>query len=488
MDDSAYKRAVLEEYYRRQAEKIGLADRYARLRAPNFKKQNEVLRAREHRFKAINCTRRSGKSQGEVIDHLEIMAGFPNSRNLYMGLTLDSVKEITWDIFNEMNDKYQLGLKFRESKKVIAPNNSRCRLFGVDAGEREMRKVLGQKVRKVSIDEAGSITVNMTKLCYQMIQPALSDLRPYSWLTLLGTCENIPNTFFQKVIEGEERGADWQVYKWTAYDNPFMVRQWTDEINDILKNNPKNKEASWFKTHYLNEWVTDDDLRIILLNDNSYFDELGDWKPQYTVLGVDLGYNDDCSYSIVGHRFDEDYAIVMKCFKESQQDLTDVANTIRGLQRKFNIHKIIVDGANKQGVMEIKNRHNIPLEPAEKSDKATYLRLLRDDVITGKLVLLSPETGELTTEWESLIWKDDNKEKEDDRCQNHASDATLYAWRAMRHYLYDPAGPAPDRDSDAFMKRLEQREADELKKQIEEENFMRLIDIRDRLNGTRRAA
>jgi len=483
-----YKRAILEEYYRRQLDKHNMSDRFGKLRCPHFTKQNEVLDARQHRYKAINCTRRSGKSQGEVIDHLEIMSEFPGSRNLYMGLTLDSVREITWDIWQGLSDKYELGLKTLDKKIVIAPNGSKCRLFGVDSGEREMRKVLGQKIRKVSIDEAGSITINMARLCYQMIGPALIDLRPNTWLSLLGTCENIPNTFFQKVVDGVERGADWKVFKWSAHENPFMAKQWAQEIDEMTKQNPLVVEASWFKTHYLNQWVTDDDLQIILLPEDMYFDNLAGWQPENTVLGVDLGYNDDCSYSIVGHRFNEDFAIIMQSFKESQQDLTDVANTIRNLQRKYSINKIIVDGANKQGVEEIKNRHRIPLESAEKSDKATYLRLLRDDIVTGHVKALKPECGELITEWSSLIWKDENKQKEDDRCQNHASDSTLYAWRALRHYLYDPPEQRTDPNSDQFMKELERKEAEQMRQQIEEENFMRLIAMKNRFDIQRRMA
>ena len=165
-------------------------------RDPDFVKQNEVLDSRGSRWKALNCSRRSGKSHTEARDHIEICLEYPKSRTIYMGLTLDSVTEIIWDVFKELNEAHKLGLKFNNSKKIIFyPNGSRTRLFGLDASHRQMAKVLGQKLRKVSIDEAGSITVDLEEFCFQKLRPALSDLAPLSWLTLLGTCETIPNTY-----------------------------------------------------------------------------------------------------------------------------------------------------------------------------------------------------------------------------------------------------------------------------------------------------
>lgn len=468
------KKEILSEYIKRKTKKGQTKESLARLRDPIFHKQNEVLSDRESRFKAINCTRRSGKSYTEAIDHMEICEEFPESRTVYAGLTLDSVTEIIWDVFKDLNKQGKYGCKFNETKKIIFhPNGSRTRLIGLDSSAREMRKVLGQKLRKFSIDEAGSITQDMMKLCYQMVMPALADLEPNSWLTLLGTCENIPNTFFEKVTNGSETGREWKVYKWTAYENPHMKRQWSNEIDAILKSNPLAAEASWFKTHYLNEWCSDDDLIIIKLDKDkrNYEKELPPNTKWFYVLGVDLGYNDATSFSVIAYTHDFPVAYVIKAFKETELDFTATAQRIKNLQRIFPFTKIVVDGANKQGVEEIKQRHQIPLVSAEKSDKATYLRLLRDDVLEAKLRLLEFETGELTTEWSALQWKDSTKEKEDDRCQNHLSDATLYAWRFCRHYLYTDPEPEDDPNSDEYMDKLEKLEAKRLDQEIEEENW-----------------
>jgi len=420
---------------------------------------------------------------------MEICEEFPKSRTVYAGLTGDSVAEIIWDVFKDLNRIGKYDCKFNETKKIIFhPNGSRTRLIGLDSSAREMRKVLGQKLRKFSIDEAGSITQDMKKLCYQMIMPALTDLAPNSWLTLLGTCENIPNTFFEAVTEGTEKGRDWKVYKWTAYENPHMKKQWTLEINDMIKQNPLVVEASWYRTHYLNEWCSDDDLLIIKLDKDqrNYADILPQDKRWFYVLGVDLGYNDATAFSVIAYTPKHPKAYVIHASKESELDFTGVAKQIRNIQRKFQITKIIIDGANKQGVEEIKNHHQIPLHSAEKSDKATYLRLLRDDVLEARLMLLPSDTGELITEWGSLQWKNEDKDTEDGRCQNHLSDATLYAWRECRHYLYTPPKKKHNKDTDEYMDDLEKREAKQLKKQIEEDEWYNQLKRKQGLLGRKR--
>jgi hypothetical protein len=462
------QRLILEEYYRRQSRVMDLPP--DRLRDPAFEVQNNVISDRKERYKAVNCTRRSGKSVGEAIDHFEICELYPSSRCLYIGLTLDSVTEIIWDVFKELNDRGGYGCVFNETKKICKfPNGSRIRLFGLDSSEREMKKVLGGKNRKITIDEAGSMTQDMKKVCYQMIDPTLTDLAPNSWFTLAGTCENIPNTFFEKVVSGEETGLPWKVYRWTAYENPHMREQWTKQINLYKKQNPDVVHASWFKTHYLNEWCSDDDLLIIPLSSGNFIEELPKGKWEY-VLGVDLGYNDASAFSVVAYSYDSPKAYVIHAQKESGLDFTGVAGQIRELQRKFAISKIVIDGSNKQGVEEIKKRHNIPMDNAEKQGKATYLRLLRDDVLQKNLMILEG-ANELVTEWKQLQWKNEERKEEDSRCQNHLSDATLYAWRESRHYTYDPEDAPKDQNSQEFMDELEEMEAEEMRKEAEENEW-----------------
>lgn len=456
---------ILEEYVLR----FGSGRDLTRLRDPNFHTQNKILDDRKNRYKGLNATRRSGKTVTECISFMEVGEEFPKSNMVFGALTLDSAADICWQEFKDLNKRGSYGCKFNETKKIMFfPNGSKLRLFGLDTSPKQMRKVLGQKLRKFSLDEAGSMSQDMRKLCYQMVKPALADLRPNSWMTLLGTCENIPNTFFEGVTEGGETDLPWKVYKWTAHENPYMAKQWQEELDEMLENNPKVVNASWFKTHYMNQWCADDDLLIIPIDKCEQVEFIDDGNYDF-VLGVDVGYNDANAFSILACHKNKREVIIVKTFKEAELIFSEVAAIIKEIQRKYNIFKIVIDGANKQGLMEIRKRFHIPMDIAEKTGKATYLHLLRDDVICGHVLMDATNCGELYTEWSSLMWRDLNKENEDDRCQNHLSDSTLYAWRYCYHYLWEAPPEKEDENSDSFMDDLEEREAEEFERQQKED-------------------
>lgn len=370
-----------------------------------------------------------------------------------MALTLDSAKEISWTAFKEELDSKGIEYTSNESKGILVlQNNSRIRLFGVNSNYKEMKKILGQKLRRVVIDEAGSMTIDMEQLIYQMIRPALADLN--GDIVLAGTCENIPNTFFEAVTTNQEPG--WDVYKWTTYDNPYMKAQWEIEVADLIKRNPKILDTSWYKTHYLNEWVTDDNLRCYVVSDYNLIDTQTITGGHY-ILGVDLGYNDDSAFVVAAYSDYKPFIEIVLSVKSKEMDITDVANKIKQLNKTYNFDKMVIDGANKQAVEEMKKRHNLPLTIAEKTEKADFIRLMRDDIIQGRIKFVKHGAAELIKELNGLMWLDENKIKTDHRCQDHLHDGCLYLWRTSKHYIPLEEPKNFDRNSDEFMREHERR-------------------------------
>lgn len=418
-------------------------------------------------LKGIQSPRRSGKSTGEVretLEEAEIIT--PGSNHLYGALTLSSAKEIAWDTFLENLDAHKVKHSINSQSGIITlDNGSKIRLFGLDSSYKEMRKLLGSKYKTVKIDEAGSITQDLRKVCYQMIMPALTDMN--GRLALLGTAENIPNTFFEKVTSGKEPG--WSIHKWMTIDNPYMREKWIAHLQWIKDNNPEFMLTSEYKTHYLNEWCADDNKLIIKLMDSTVIKPFTLSGYDY-LLSMDLGYNDATSFTVIAHSSHDPVCYAVKSFKSPEMDFTDVANTIKQLQSKYPITRYKIDGANKQGVQEIVKRHKLPLDIADKSGKATHLRLLRDDVIQGKFKIFEGECDPLVEEWKALQWKDDLREEEDPRCQNHCSDGALYGWREARNYTYQTPEPKLNRNTDEYMKDFEKKEQRRLAQLIKEQD------------------
>lgn len=440
MNKAERLRLVLDELKRRGVgTKISFLD-------PSFPAQFNAAQDKSF-LKAIQCTRRAGKSTGEGKETLQSAWDHPGSKHLYGALTLASAKNIIWDaLLTELEQKKLEHSVNAQSGVIRLGNKSEIRLFGLDSSYKEMRKILGGKYKTVKIDEAGSITQDLKKICYQMISPALTD--ESGRLTLLGTAENIPKTFFEEVTSGREPG--WSIHKWTAYENPYIAEKWKEHVEWIDKFNPSFKLTSEYKTHYLNEWAADDKLLIIKLSYESLIDPIEFKAPTY-ILGVDIGFNDACAFSLVVFHAKSSDLYIVETYKEPELDITDTANRVKEYLRRYPIAKVIMDGANKQGVEEIRNRHQIPVENAEKTDKASFLKIMADDVARGRVKLFKGKCETLVTEWETLQWKDSTKQDEDPRIPNDQSDSALYAWRYARNYLWKETPKASDINSDKYM-------------------------------------
>lgn len=447
---------VVAEIKRREQKHVSFVD-------PNFPKQREILEDHS-RFQAWLCTRRGAKSTTFAKKCATRLVRDAGAKGVYLALTQDSAKDILWDIMAEQLDAQKVPHTPRRQMGIFDfGNGSRLRFFGVDASYKLMKRVLGTKLSITGIDEAGSMTIDMETLCYQMIRPALSDL--YGDLIMLGTCENIPNTFHQKVTDGKEPG--WKVHKWTTYENPYMAKQWTEEITDITLNNPLALNASWFRTHYMNEWCADDDLLIYKISDyNLQFNPPN--KMMY-VMGVDLGFNDDSSFTVYGWSFDNPNLYMLESFKCPGMDFTDTANQIKKLLVDYPDAKIIIDGANKQGVEEMRKRHALHLESAEKQDKATFMRMFADDLIQGRVLIKEEKSKAFIDECAQLMWLKDT-DKEDPRCANHATDSALYAWRYAKNYTFQPEVTKWSHPNEAMIQQF-QDEARRAQMEMEEENY-----------------
>lgn len=456
MNDAARLKLIIEELKRRGVgQQVNFLDQ-------SFTKQFKASQDKSI-LKGIQCTRRAGKSTGEAKETLQTALDEAETKHLYGALTLGSAKNIIWDIMLHELEEKKIQFRSNEQQGIIRLNNkSEIRLFGLDSSYKEMRKILGGKYKTVKIDEAGSISQDLKKICYQMIMPALADVS--GRLTLLGTAENIPKTFFEQVTSGKEPG--WSIHKWSAFDNPYIKDKWQEHVDWIKNFNPTFMLTSEYKTHYLNEWCADDKLLIIKINENTIIDHIHLVNATY-ILGVDLGYNDDCSFVLTAFHAKSPELYVVEAYKENELDITDTANRIKDYLRRYPIAKIIVDGANKQGVMEMRNRHNIPLEAAKKEDKASFLKIMADDVTRGRIKYFKATTDSLISEQESLQWKDETKQIEDPRIPNHCNDAMLYSWREARNYLWKEQPKPEDIDTNEYMDKYAKQLSDLRRKQNE---------------------
>jgi len=152
------------------------------------------------RFIDAQCSRRAGKTNGLALRFFRTLEKYPKSQCIYLGLTLDSAREILWPVLQEINDKYKIGCTFLESKLTMKhPNGSNLKLFGADM-KNFIKRLKGRKYPGVGIDEAQDFGVHLQSLVDDVLTPSISDYAD-GWLALTGTPGPVPQGYFFDVTQ-----------------------------------------------------------------------------------------------------------------------------------------------------------------------------------------------------------------------------------------------------------------------------------------------
>lgn len=407
---------------------------------PNFPQQLNFIKD-PARLKALFCTRRASKSYTAGLYMVKEALENPGVNCLFIGLTRLSAKGIIWkDILKVIDRKHRLRCNFNGTDLTMTfPNGSMISCTGVDADEDEMNKVLGKKYRNVCLDESSLYSVNLRTLVYGVLKPAVADNR--GTICMMGTSSNFTKGLFYDITTGVEPG--WSLHTWTAMDNPYVQVQWQEELDDIRATRPLFMETPLFKQWYLNQWVIDSEKLVYKFNPER---NLCDQRPREVtangwsyVLGVDLGYEDDSAFVLGAFHEHIPELYVISTFNKKHMDITDVANKIKEYLALYQIGKIVVDGADKQSVEEMRRRHTLPLEAAEKQGKSDFIELLNAEMIQGK-IKINKNCSQLVSELMGLVWKTtgdviDIPRKEHPSLPNHLCDAFLYMWRYCYGYM-----------------------------------------------------
>lgn len=412
------------------------------------------------RLKAALCTRRAGKSTAAGLMIVDGMLRQPGSSSLVIGLTRESIKRIYWkDVFFKIRDDAAVDLRPNYSDLSIRmPNGSVCYFVGVDSTEDEKRKILGQKFWRVVVDESSEYSIDLRELVYQTLRPATSDYR--GTIAMVGTPGEILGTLerpqlFYAVTTGRERG--WAVHRWSAFDNPHQSQQHAEELADIERDRPEFRETTQYRTHYLGEWPETSDRLVYRFDPARNALDVAPTCTDFT-LGIDLGFTDDTAFVVLGWRRHDPTLYVLSACKRSSMNFDDVANEVRRLRAAYPGARVIIDGANKQGVEHMRSVYKIPFVAAEKQGKRDHIRLLNADLQMGRIKVAREAASPLIDEWRALPWADGWQEREHDGFPNHVSDAALYGWRASRHFTAEAAPtPVPKPSDEKFMDDLMER-------------------------------
>src|SRR5574340_651308 len=381
-------------------------------------------------FKAEFCTRRAAKTYTWGLEAVDDSFTHSRARYLFLGLVREEARKMFWvDVLQDIDARYPgIGISFNESRlEATTPNGA-----------------------TIMIDEAQDWQhTNLHDLVFEVLKPAVADWR--GSITIAGTPGRVAKGLFFDVTQGRVKG--WSLHKWTTFDNPYMAEKWRAEIDDLKERFPGIEETPAFRRNYLGEWVIDESNLVYKYRagHNDFLALPADLSPAgwHFVLGVDLGYNDDSAFVLGAYHTASPVLYLLEAYKEKGMDVTAVANRIKSYQAARAVETVVIDGANKQAVAEMANRHGLSLIPTEKVGKSDFIEIMNAEFLVGPRVLVDPaKCKPLVEEYGGLVWADkDTKREEHPACPNHATDAALYLWRYTYAYASRPVTAPPKEGS-----------------------------------------
>jgi hypothetical protein len=384
------------------------------------------------RFVAALCSRRGGKTTVCAAYGIQELMSNPNTIGIYLALTDKSVADIFMPAVRPLIAKYVPKAKVN-ADEILFPNGSKLIIAGAN-NVMKIESFRGLKLLFCIIDEAASFREKLLHyLVDEIIVPSLSDLQ--GKLMMIGTPAAHCMGMFYEVTESSNQ-AEWDVFRWTAYDNPFMAIQWDLDAELFLRRKKVDRNNPKFRREFLGEWCTDEEslmIRPFTIQAPPTPYHPDSW---HTVMGIDFGFNDQTAFSIIGWRKDNPTAYVLETFGQSGLSVSGIANHLTRFKEKYNPRRIVGDpaGASKIIIEEFSDKYHIFINPAQKTNKAHYIEILNDALINSELLLHPTTTDELQKEMKSVVWNDERTtEMEGMKCDH--LDATLYAFRESLEYL-----------------------------------------------------
>jgi len=431
-----------------------------------FKKQVNFFRGKGSRFRNAVCSRRAGKTVGIAADMIDTALNNNEVNLLYITITQQQARAIIWSDLVKVIEEYELECKTDNVRLTITfPNKSKIYIAGAK-DRTEIEKFRGWKLMKCYIDECQSFRSYLKELINDIIIPALRDKRGQLYLT--GTPGPVKAGIFYEYSQSK----NWKAHHWTAFDNPYMHFPPKLDLEEILREERIIRGIDESDPSYIREtfgkWVEDKDALVFKFSKvRNIYNTLptdGDW---YYIIGIDIGYNDSDAIAVIGYNTHHKKVYLVDEHVKNKQNISQLVEAINEYKDLYNPIRMVMDAGalGKKIQEELRMRHGLNIEAADKTRKVEFIELLNDDLRTEKFKAFNNSIFEedcMLVQWDkdSKI-RNPERPKISDTYHSDICDAVLYAWRECRHYLSEKPEKKTVKGTNTYMKELEAKEAAE---------------------------
>lgn len=396
------------------------------------------------RYLAAQCSRRAGKTNGLALRYFKTMEKHPKGQCIYLGLTLESAREILWPVLHEINDLHGLGCTFVESKLTMKhPNGATLKLFGADQ-KNFIKRLKGRKYPGVGVDEAQDFGSHLQSLIDDVLTPSIADYED-GWIALTGTPGPVPQGYFFDITNNRKYG--FSLHGWTLMENPHMPDP-QGFLADLMTRREWTPDNPTLKREWRNQWVLDVNSLWIRYNESiNHFQMLPNEHKWNYIMGIDLGFNDADALAVLAWSETCPTTYLVEETITRKQGITELVEQIESLRNKYDISKLIIDagGLGKKIAEEITRRYLIPVEAADKLRKQENVELLNDALRTGRFKAKSASQFAQDSYMVQIDWDKSTPDRIVVKKKPHSDiiDAVLYAFKLSYSYTYEPEPEKP---------------------------------------------
>jgi hypothetical protein len=402
----------------------------------------------------VVCTRQSGKTSEALLKLVKCMFGEKRGTIAYVCLpTRDRARDAFWDRWKSITEIFGLNEKDHHHETLLETryNGNVVRFVGVPDRKRADR-VRSQTLDLIIVDEAANFADDVLQYLIESCASAALGIKN-GLLYVCSTPGMDPSGYLYRLYT--DPALEFSRHFLDLTDNPA----WKDPAAYLAKVRRQfgySEDDPTYQREWLGRWVADLALRVYRIDAINLVEAPG--AVDYAVMAVDLGATDQSAICVLGWKANTRELHCLHEEAESDLDITSVAERVKALQAIYRPLVTMVDGAAKQSVLELQNRHGIPLEPTPKAPgyKPKAIAQLNADFRRGMVKV--PRTFEVVGQMKALQWAAkavgvrENQGQPNDRC-----DAFLYAYLRASHYLEQIPEPEPEAGSAAYWKREQER-------------------------------
>lgn len=409
----------------------------------------------------IRCvigTRRSGKTEENCLEALEVADQFPGETVPYVLPTIGRDKDVVYQKMQELSDKFSLNLHINRSEfKIITPHGGTVQIYGLSTTP-DAEKGRGKRFPLVIIDECGSHNQDTLKRAVrETFGPACADFRGLGGrgLLLTGTPGYEPACYWEQMCGGNSHKSHFgaSVHFMTIRDNPFFAGREDLIINAYLQENGISRTDAGFRREWEGEFCSDTEGLCYQRWNRQLLPRHMVPRGGYTVMGLDLGHSPDpCAWVIIRFVITESivgdvvrsihHGHIIGSHEMSNCSVDQMAEITRRFQQAYGVSHIAGDtgGLGATIVDDLATQYNLPIVPVKKTGVKVGRIWMADSMFGAGTLHVHEGCTSLAQQLSAVPW-DEKRRHHHPRYPDHSLDAMLYALTLSRQHEIDTALP-----------------------------------------------